>query len=161
MPSPIFLRWWSVQVFPSTLHQTICHLTCVARHLRWSLPLAHHMPKEHQISPYINNFFIHMHQASYLLDFLCFDMWWKCAHPGLASQALHPPPPQVVVISKTSTKYVISKSLLELVPPLQLSLMETPSFLPTENPKFCQSGNPKFPQTKLYCTQLRRICFLI
>jgi hypothetical protein len=45
----------------------------------------------------------------------------------------------------TSTKYVISKSLPKLVPPSQLSLLETPSFMPTGNPKFCQSGNPKFP----------------
>jgi hypothetical protein len=45
----------------------------------------------------------------------------------------------------TSTKFAIFKSLPKLVPPLQLSLLETPSFMPTRNPKFFQSGNPKFP----------------
>jgi len=46
---------------------------------------------------------------------------------------------------ETSKKYVISKSPPELMPPLQLSLLETPSFVPTRNPKLFQSGNPKFP----------------
>jgi hypothetical protein len=65
----------------------------------------------------------------------------------------------------TSTKSVISKSLPELMPPSQLSLLETPSFMPTGNPKFLpkwkpqvslQSGNPKFPTLfpKLCATNL-------
>jgi hypothetical protein len=62
--------------------------------------------------------------------------------------------------SSTSTSSTISKSLLELVPPLQLSLLETSSFVPTRNPKFLHSGNLKFPQTKLYNTHLYTICFL-
>jgi hypothetical protein len=72
--------------------------------------------------------------------------------PYILPTSIHCHPP------KTSTKYTISKSLPEIVPPLQLSLLETPSFVPTENPKFFQSGNPKFSNC---CTQIMRMHFLM
>jgi hypothetical protein len=43
--------WWSAQVVPSTLHQIVRPLTCVARQLGWSHPLARRTPKEPQLSP--------------------------------------------------------------------------------------------------------------
>ena len=88
MPYPIFLCWWSTQFFPSTFHQIVSCLTCVIRHLGWIFPLVHHTPKKPQLSPIWRFLSPHSHQASFVLHFLCFGLWWKCVCPRLASEAL-------------------------------------------------------------------------
>jgi len=117
------------RLFPQ-LRQAIHHLTCVTRKLGWSHPLACCVCKE----PLYEYFCLLIRIEHPTCSF------WTMVEvhtPEISSQGLTYSSTSIHFPPQQHPKKCDLQVSTQLVPPLQLSLLETPSFVPTRNPKFC------------------------